>query len=409
MATQKSARGTTELRITEESGASKWPVRSGLLGLLRWMTESVARVTGVLLLLVIAVKIAGDMWDRPVVIDPLIVPRFMEDRGYTGLVAADRVEDEIARIEHEQSSQKLRTDNFVLASDDEPLSDIEIPATQLSLNTAISLLEDFLHVAPPHASIELIFESGTEWNAPPNAPDVIAISARMPGKESRWSVVSVQNPDEAIKLAARTVLEMINPYALAVDEDNVEHHRPIALQLMQEAAELHPKDTHAYTGWGVILAEEKNYNLAIEKFQNAVALDPKNANAYYNWGSVLYEKTEYVEAIAMFRRAIVLDPRNANAYYNWGNALAHQKDYDGAIAEYRQAIAIDPQYALAYLNWGNALVCEHKYKEAVENYQQGIAIDPQDKTLQGNLEAVRRAIKAQPQSGRWTALPPAHQ
>jgi hypothetical protein len=67
------------------------------------------------------------------------------------------VADEIRRIE-EATQTIARKDKFVQASG-EPLPDIEIPETKISLVSAIGLLEGLLPaaLAPRHVSAEIVF------------------------------------------------------------------------------------------------------------------------------------------------------------------------------------------------------------------------------------------------------------
>jgi hypothetical protein len=53
----------------------------------------------IFLIVVLASSIAGDMRTRLILIHPVIVPKAMEDEGYTGMVAANRIAGEIDRIE----------------------------------------------------------------------------------------------------------------------------------------------------------------------------------------------------------------------------------------------------------------------------------------------------------------------
>jgi len=203
---KKGARETTELRQADESDPSEQPPTPGLLGLLERTTKFIGYTTVILLVAVVVYHVLADMWNRPILIDPVIVPKGMEDRGYTGLGAAKRVAEEIHRIE-QATKTFARKDKSVQAG--ESLPDIEIPETKLSLTSMIGLLEGLLPaaLAPRHISAELIFASETDWHETddPLAPDTerVVISVRM-GMESRWTEVTVHNPDEAVRAARVT-------------------------------------------------------------------------------------------------------------------------------------------------------------------------------------------------------------
>jgi tetratricopeptide (TPR) repeat protein len=168
-------------------------------------------------------------------------------------------------------------------------------------------------LAPRHISAELIFASETDWHETddPLAPDTerVVISVRM-GMESRWTEVTVHNPDEAVTRAAREVLEMTNPYVLSQYADLIEHDRDTALRLINEAIALDPENPYPYLGWGNLLDDKNDHTGAIAKYQQALALDPKNAYAYNNWGNALFNKQDYAGAIAKYQKALALDPKN---------------------------------------------------------------------------------------------------
>jgi hypothetical protein len=287
MVTQKGSRKTTGLRQATESNRTERPARSSLLVLLESTTKFIGYVTVILLAGALVFRVVADMRNRPILIDSLSVPKTMEDEGYTGLVAANRLAAEIVRIE--QTTKTIaRKDKFNLASS-ERLPDIEIPETKLSIALAVGIVENFLGVAPPHVSVELILASGPDWHRPvPPAPDLerAFISFRMNGGEgySRWTEVVVHSPDEVVTRTAREVLEMTDPYILALYTEYIDHDGETALRLMQEANERDPNNTLIYVGWGNVLNKERDYAGANAKYEQALALEPKFVYAYYKLG-----------------------------------------------------------------------------------------------------------------------------
>jgi tetratricopeptide (TPR) repeat protein len=225
----------------------------------------------------------------------VILPKAIEEQGYTGLGAANRISDEIRQIE-EATETFARKDKSIQTSS-EQLPDIEIPETKLSLASAISLLEDFLPVAlaPRHVNAELIFK-GADWHeVGPTEPETerVIIYLPMTGAKSppRWTSVTVHNPDEAVTLAARQVLEMTNPYILSVYAFDVEHDPKTALQLIQEALTRDPRNAIIYDGWGRILDYQKNYKEESEKYQQAITIDPNDRLAV-NTGEKVHQWAE---------------------------------------------------------------------------------------------------------------------
>jgi hypothetical protein len=233
----------------------------------------------ILFLIVVVSKIVADWWNQPILIDPLIVPKTMEEQGYTGAAAANRLRDETLQIE--QTAQTIARRNKFAVTDSEVLPDFEIPETKISLVLAIDFLEESLGVAPPHVRAELIFQSAADWpEAAVSDPATmrVVIFARISGAKgsSRWDPVTVKSPDEAMTRLARDVVEMTNPYLLPVYDEDIDHDHKAALRLIQEALALDHKNAAAYNGWGYVLDAEHDYRGAIEKYQQALALDSKN-------------------------------------------------------------------------------------------------------------------------------------
>jgi tetratricopeptide (TPR) repeat protein len=372
------ARNTTELGQAAKQVPSEQPIRFDLLNVLESTTKFIGHLLVIFLIVALASSIAADVRNKRILIDPVIVPKAMEDQGYTGLVAANRIADEIDRIE-QSTKTRAPTDKFDLNIDSVP--DIEMPETKLSLNSTKTFLEDFLGIAPRHVSVELIFESGVDWQkSPPAAPGMerLIISVRINGKDGygQWSEVTVRNPDEAVTRTARQILEMTDPYLLGTYADFVDHDLPTAINLMRKASDQNPSNSLIYIGWGIVLDEERDYDGAIAKYRQALTLNPKYADAYNNWGIVLAEKEDYDGAITRYRQALTLNPKDANAYNNWGNALYVKRDYDGAITRYRQALTLNPNNASAYNNWGIALAEKQDYDSAITKYRQALTLNP---------------------------------
>ena len=179
MPTRRSARKTTDLTPASESDTADRPVRLRLLDRLENTTKCIGYIMVILLVVMVGRRMIIDMWNWPILLDPLIVPKAMEDQGYTGLVAANRVADEIDRIEHTiRPKISARKDKFILASS-ETLPEVEIPETKLSLASVIGLLENFLGIARDHTSARnslsplptgrkrgRLFPIGSAWSFP---------------------------------------------------------------------------------------------------------------------------------------------------------------------------------------------------------------------------------------------------
>jgi hypothetical protein len=93
------SRKTTGLGQAAKQVSSEQPMTFGLLDLLESTTKFIGHFIVISLTVVFVSSTGADMWSRRILIDPVIVPKAMEDQGYSGVAAANRIADEIDRME----------------------------------------------------------------------------------------------------------------------------------------------------------------------------------------------------------------------------------------------------------------------------------------------------------------------
>lgn len=86
-----------------------------------------------------------------------------------------------------------------------------------------------------------------------------------------------------------------------------------ALELLNQAIELHPEHSEAHVLKGVALSQLKQPEAAVDAFRKAIMLSPYNVKAYYNLAVHYYGVGEKVKAEEMAREAVRVDPRHAGA------------------------------------------------------------------------------------------------
>jgi hypothetical protein len=198
---------------------------------------------------VVIYRVAFIIWYRPLSLEPLIMPKPLDDQGYTGAVAAQRVVDDIIRIEQATQTISRRASQSVggnplpdieaplpLVTVPDPLSEVDIPDTKISIASAIDLF-----ASQPHIIVEVTSES--TWHDPESFhPNIVTISVDITGDQSlrRNEQLSVESASEVIDRVARQVIEMVDPVLLARYMDYVEHDPNAALRLLQEANTLDP-------------------------------------------------------------------------------------------------------------------------------------------------------------------------
>jgi tetratricopeptide (TPR) repeat protein len=344
--------------------------------------ENIAKLIGYPIAILLVVAVVKNIGDRKaqISLDPVTVPKIIEDEGYTGLEAANVVAANISQI-HQETKTIARKHKF---NSVEPKLDITLPQSGISLTSAVAFLAESLGFGQRHVHAELMVASGTNWQD--NAPINVVISVQLTGAESDSSStrVNVKTPDQAFRWTAIEVLKVAEPDVLSIYENDDEHDTDAALQLIQRARDEHPRDPDVYVGWGWILSSKKDFDEAIKKYRQALDFNKKYYYAHGYWANTLLQKGDFDGAIEQSNQALAINRKYADAHDYLGNAYQAKQKYAEAINEYREAVREDPESEYAYGDWGNALRGEQKYGDAIEEYQKELWHHPKNAVAYGN-------------------------
>ncbi|MDX1981538.1 MAG: tetratricopeptide repeat protein [Bryobacteraceae bacterium] len=162
---------------------------------------------------------------------------------------------------------------------------------------------------------------------------------------------------------------------------------PEALQTLENAVRLAPRNPTARHELGEALRESGRTAEAIAAFAEAIRLDPNFADAHNSLGGVRGEE-------ASFRQAITLHPDYAEAHANLASLVGSKGDAAQAEFHFRQAIAINPDFPSARFNLAFLLASRKQYAEAQVHVEHAIRVNPgfaQAREMLGNLYAIRGA------------------
>lgn len=168
-----------------------------------------------------------------------------------------------------------------------------------------------------------------------------------------------------------------------------------------------------WVGWkmlGVVFQQMGRCADALQPMQRAVQLSPRDAEAHNNLGIILKELGRLPESERSYRRALELEAGYAQAHSNLGATLQHLGRMAEAEACYRQALLIDPNYAKAHCNLGALLHDLDRLEEAEASYRHALNLNPDDAEAHRNLgitlkdlgrldeasASVRRALEIRP-------------
>ena len=166
-----------------------------------------------------------------------------------------------------------------------------------------------------------------------------------------------------------------------------------ALASHEQAIRLKPDNAEAFCNRAIVLKELKRFEDALASYERAIELKSGYAEAYNYRGNVLKELNRTNEALASYDQAIKIKMDYADAYNNRGVLLHQLKRIDEALASYTQAIASKADYADAHKNKGLALQVLGRFEEALESFDQAIALNASDAGLFYGRGATLQTLK----------------
>lgn len=178
-----------------------------------------------------------------------------------------------------------------------------------------------------------------------------------------------------------------------------------AIEDLNWALQVDPRDAKAYCCRGIIFSKMGNNQRAIADFDKALQFAPRNILAYRNRGTIRSEMGDNKGAIADFNKALEIEPDNSMTYISRGNALRDMGNYGLAIKDYNKALKINPNGAKAYYHRGIAYSRLEEMKKAIDDYENAVKIfgDKGDwNNYQKTLERLKKIQSSSPKRERKT-------
>jgi tetratricopeptide (TPR) repeat protein/serine/threonine protein kinase len=162
---------------------------------------------------------------------------------------------------------------------------------------------------------------------------------------------------------------------------------------------------------------------AVDVMQRAVEMFPKDAEAWHYFGDALCEGLKFDRGVDAFNKALTLRPDYVEAMSDLGFNYSNAKQYGRGIDILTRATKINADYPIAWNNLGSAYMGNKQYPESVNAFKRAIAISPDfvfgldglgEAHLKNNqprlaLEPLQRATQLLPGfAGAWKNLSDAH-
>jgi tetratricopeptide (TPR) repeat protein len=149
-----------------------------------------------------------------------------------------------------------------------------------------------------------------------------------------------------------------------------------AIQDLEKATALNPKNFQAFQGLGFALQKTGLYPEAVSAFDKAIALNPSDhvTISYRGYAHLIVK--DHAKALKDFDAAARLAPQEASYQAARGDALKAAKAYPLAIAAYSKAIALDPDQYGAYEGRGLAHFAVLDIDPAIADFDRAITLNP---------------------------------
>ena len=339
------------------------------------------------------------------VIEPISVPKTLDEHGYSSSVAAQSLHDSIGAI-IARAKSRLPVQAFVL---DAQSPDVIVPGVGLSLKTVAYTLMNFLRGDSRQAlSGEFTLRKGR-----------LRLTLRM-NRDVLWVSRDgdPEDPDALLRVAAHQVVETMRPYYIAAAlyaQASPQNNSRALREIDAIVDRLPPADENVFEAInlrGVILYRLGHPAEALAAYRAAYRADPEFAMAHFNAGIALLKLERTKDAMAEFLIANALDPNYAHPYNGLGIAYQDEGRQDDAERAYRRCIALDAKNEEPHLNLGYLLFEKRDYKAAEDEYRSAVALQPRDpnahRRLGEALEDENKKVEAEKEFRRSTRLGERH-
>src|SRR5438105_3131252 len=127
---------------------------------------------------------------------------------------------------------------------------------------------------------------------------------------------------------------------------------------------------------GQRLIQEGKYEQAVESLQVAARLLPKNAQAFNHLGLALHGNKQYARALVAYQKALELDHKLASARYNMGCLLLEQNDLTGATDQLTSYTLLQANSVDGWLKLASAQLRARKLDPAEKSFKTALGLQP---------------------------------
>jgi len=210
---------------------------------------------------------------------------------------------------------------------------------------------------------------------------------------SRW----VELVEANCRRAAELNNQLPAVYVILARVHNGKGEYNLALQEIQQALKLEPRDPDALLGEASVYASLGRAEEAESTFMKAAALRPQYWGGHYELGVFYYRQKRYGDAAAEFRKVIELTPDNAIAHATLGGMMQLLHRNDEAENTLKRSLELQPSYT-AYTNLGALYYRQKRWAESAAMTRKALEINSHDYSAWANLGMAYEWLNQQKES-----------
>jgi tetratricopeptide (TPR) repeat protein len=170
------------------------------------------------------------------------------------------------------------------------------------------------------------------------------------------------------------------------------------IDVIQRAIQVAPLEGYYFYLLAFGYYQLDNNQAALRHLKRAVELSPWTAEFLGLWGLVLLEEKNFELALQKANEGLAVDAENITCLNVRSTALNKLRRVDDAIETMQDALKKDPENAYTHTTVGWNLLEKGRHKEAATHFREALRLQP---NMEGAREGLKQALKSKIPPYRW--------
>lgn len=208
---------------------------------------------------------------------------------------------------------------------------------------------------------------------PSKSVGVYKLLAETYAKLERWPE-ALETLEKAVELDPRNPTLYLDLGLIFVNVNALSQ----AEQLFLGALKHLPNAAELYVGLAQARMSQDHYQEALDALRHAITLSPSYAEAHYLMGNCFNRSEQFADARQAYQKAIALSPERDDFRFSLGSLLENEGDAAAALTEFEKVIDLNPDSADGHLRLGQLYLQKGDYTGAIEHFRKEVALKPKD-------------------------------